>query len=71
MTAIIVDADGRAFSRWAAKLAPRYDGDDDSFVRCVSFLDPEWAHVYSSRRAAERALEKIKLYHFRPMAVVS
>jgi hypothetical protein len=60
MTAVIVSRDGY-FSHWVAQYAPRFDGDDDNFVSKPVFTDrPEEAHIYSSPRAARRAIDRIR-----------
>jgi hypothetical protein len=60
MTWIVVSSDGLYFSGWCAQLAPRYDGDDESFVT-VAGWSANWEHakVFLTQKTADRVTEKI------------
>jgi hypothetical protein len=57
---VIVNNRNEYFWHWCAQFAPRYDGDDDSFVTVPEWTeDPELAYVFSSRASARNAAEKM------------
>jgi hypothetical protein len=57
---VIVNNYGEYFERWAARMTPKYDGDDETFVRVPQWTYmPRWARRYESRRAAERASKRV------------
>lgn len=46
---VIVNDRNEYFERWCYAYAPRYEGDDDHFVRVPTWTkDPKQAYVYSS-----------------------
>lgn len=68
--AVIASIDGY-FAWWESHLASCYDGDDVTTILRPHFThEPDSTRIYSSRRAAERAMKKIARRTFVEVAVV-